>query len=81
MTSIVDTFDVVGVCHDPEKIGKAFAYLREFALHIHFDIENNNSQEYREVNFRPITKSEFLLYKQTCELFGSQPLIPNGWSV
>lgn len=81
MKTIESCFDISHLAKDPEKLGQALAYLREFALHAHCDVENNNDELMRVINFKNISKSKYHAYVRTCELFGAEPLKPIGWSV
>jgi len=79
MNSIENVFNVLPIGRDPESIGKAFAYLRVLALHVHHDVKDNNDPEER--NFKPVSKSKYTVYVRTCELFGAAPLKPQGWEI
>lgn len=81
MNTIETVFDIHRVVRDPESIGKAFAYLLEFALHVHYDVKTNNDPEEREINFKNVSKSKYAAYTRTCELFGAEPLKPIGWEI
>ena len=81
MNTIENVFNITPVGRDPESIGKAFAYLRELALHVHYDVKTNNDPEEREINFKNVSKSKYAVYVRTCELFGAIPLKPQGWKI